>query len=219
MKNNSESTDRILGIDRKIIESFLELIRDKYKIVDEANYFLESRTGASGVNIAIVNQRDFTSHLCTLLQKPELHPEQQAAQLSAAEEHLRRAIIESYQRSLNIKLVSISEILDQYKMSVIPKIGKNSDFKDAPNYSAILNKLKTIRTLQTEGRNAKSINLWDKNWENGIKVFISSFDVAEELESTIENYLFKIPSKTPPWKTIVIGLLIINILLSTLLLI
>ena len=50
---------KILGVDRSIIEEFLILIRDKYPLVDYANYFLETHTGASGVNIALANQRDF----------------------------------------------------------------------------------------------------------------------------------------------------------------
>ena len=48
----------ILGIDKEIIEKFLILVRDKFHLVDKANYFLESNTNISGSNIAMANQRD-----------------------------------------------------------------------------------------------------------------------------------------------------------------
>jgi len=40
--------EKILGVEKRLLEEFLVLLRDKYEIVDAANYFLESRTGISG---------------------------------------------------------------------------------------------------------------------------------------------------------------------------
>ncbi|MCP4681071.1 MAG: hypothetical protein GY864_01895 [Desulfobacterales bacterium] len=72
MSDSNNTTDKILGIDREIIEKFLFMMKVKYPLVDYANYFLESRTGASGVNIAMANQRDFISHFCTILNNHSL---------------------------------------------------------------------------------------------------------------------------------------------------
>ncbi len=213
MANNQTSTDKVLEVNRNVIESFLELIRDKYHIVDQANYFLESRTGASGVNIAMVNQRDFISHFCTVLKNHTLTEQQQLDQLSAAEEHLRRAIIECYQRSVNIKIITIEDVLDQYKSRVIPNIGKMSELKGAPDLLEIRNKLIEIRDLQSGGRKAKSINKWTPEWEKGVKTFIDAFDMAENIENILNHYLSKLPTKSPPWKSIALLLSLVVIIL------
>ncbi len=65
VKNNEEF--KILGVEASIIEQFFILIRDKYPLVDKANYFLEINTGLSGINVGITNQRDALSHLCTII--------------------------------------------------------------------------------------------------------------------------------------------------------
>ena len=213
MAENS-SSDKVLGVDKKVIEAFLELIRDKYSTVDEANYFLESRTGASGVNIAIVNQRDFTSHLATVLKNPGLPNEKHYDQLSAAEEHLRRAIIECYQRSLNIKLIGIQELLPQYKRIVLRGRDKNPKFKDAPAFTQIRDTLRTIQGYQTKGRKAKSRNNWDKEWEDGVKAFMDAFELAVNLEESMEIYISTKETTNNPWKIAAIGLFALCLILA-----
>jgi hypothetical protein len=208
-----DSHEIFSNIDKNVIISFLKLIRDKYSVVDEANYFLESRTGASGVNIALVNQRDFTSHLCTLLNNKKLLPEEQYAQLNSAEEHLRRAIIESYQRSVNIKIISINELIKEYKKRVIPNINKSKELAGAPDWLHISKKLNEIRDLRNIGRKSKSRNQWDEIWENGVKAFIDAFDQADNLEIELENYLAKAPERLL-WKPIALSLIVITITLT-----
>lgn len=210
--------DKILGVDRKIIEAFLELFRDKFFLVDHANYFLESRAGSSGLNIAIVNQRDFASHFCTVLKNPDFTERQHLDQLSAAEEHLRRAIIECYQRSVSIKLVTISDLLEEYKERVVPNVGKKSALQDALGLDEINTKINEIKKLHSEGRSAKNINKWDDEWLEGVNKFIDSFLLAEELENALESHLSKSPRISNIWKLIGLISALINILLLAFLL-
>jgi len=127
----------ILGIDNDILEKFLILVRDRYHEVDQANYFLESNTNISGSNIAMANQRDFLSHLCTILRKPELTKQEQLDQISTAEEHSRRAIIESYQLSVSVKQKNIIKLIEEYKTKVVPIKNEESVLNSGLSISSI----------------------------------------------------------------------------------
>lgn len=102
--------DAFPDVNEEILEKFLALVRDRYPLADKANYFLETKEKQSGINIAITNQRDVLSHLVTLL-TPGLSVDGQTAQLYTAEEHLRRAILESYETALNRRLDKLSGVI------------------------------------------------------------------------------------------------------------
>ncbi|MCP4683117.1 MAG: hypothetical protein GY864_12345 [Desulfobacterales bacterium] len=144
---------------------------------------------------------------------------EQHDQISAAEEHLRRAILECYQRSVDLKIISIAELLEDYKKRVTPYIKTIVDFEKAPDLLEITDELKEIKELQTIGRKSKSRNKWDEEWEEGIKKFIDAFLRAEQLETTLNNYLSKSPPPTSKanklklWQLIAGILFVINVLL------
>jgi hypothetical protein len=50
MGDAEDGDERILGVDRALLIRILELLRDKYPLADQANYFLE-RQGYAGINI------------------------------------------------------------------------------------------------------------------------------------------------------------------------
>lgn len=179
----------IMGIDREIIERFLDLIKEKYPIVDKANYFLE-RQGASGINITMANQRDFLSHLCTVLSDHSLDRDQMLAQLSAAEEHLRRAVIECYQKAVTIKMTKVLQSVEEYKKHVIP-LQNNPLFGSAPNNLSIRVQIEEIEQLRERGRSAKSRNKWDAEWEAGVDSLVDAFMKAKELGQELEDFLLR----------------------------
>jgi len=93
--------DKILGVDATLIERFLVLFRDNYREVDLATLFLEQSEGISNAQ-GFLNVRDAMSHFVTALSM-ETPKEKRTEQLATCEEHLRRAILEPYETTLNAR--------------------------------------------------------------------------------------------------------------------
>jgi hypothetical protein len=227
METKSELSEYTLGVEPGVIKAFLELIRDKYPIVDKANFFIEIDAGASGANIAITNQRDFLSHFCTVLKDKKLTPEQQYAQVSAAEEHFRRAVIESYQKGVEIRLTETIKLFEKYKERVVPIQTKHSELAESPDLEAIRSDLDEIKQLRKKGRDAKSLNKWDDEWVSGVNAYLKAFLKIEKLEKVLEIYLGKasqisndiVDTATPKspntriWQLTVLASIILNLVL------
>ena len=211
---DGECSTKVLGIDIKIIADFLELIRDKYPQADMANYFLELNSQVSGINIATTNQRDVLSHLCTILSNPGLPTEKLTGQITAAEEHFRRAIIESYQLAVDIKFSTISTVLSEYKSSVLPRHDKLPALNGAPTLLSIRDTFKEIECLRLIGRQAKNKNLWDEEWEKGVKAYIEAFNKVSDLESTLEDFTITAKSSSKFKTYLGYVSLVLNIILA-----
>jgi hypothetical protein len=181
-------TDKILGIEIDIIEDFLKLIKIMFPLADMANFYLE-RNGISGINVAITNQRDALSHLCTILTNRDLNYEGRKAQLAHCEEHLRRAILEPYEIALTTKLESCQKLFEEYKENVIPIKEFCSTLQSAPDTENILSIISKLGGMRIKGRDAKRINIINKDWKNGVKELVEASDLAMELENKLENYL------------------------------
>lgn len=184
----SGTNKKIAGVDADIIEQFLLLLKDKYALVDKANYFLESQ-GVSGINIGMANQRDVLSHLCTILDRPELSHDEQIGQLASAEEHLRRAIIESYQKGCTKKLSDFMATYKQYETIVIPLKAQDVSLTSAPTIESLHVRLDEVQRLRSAGRAAKAQNKWDKEWETGVVSLIEAFNIVVEMQRDIEGYI------------------------------
>ena len=179
------------GVEPDILERFLILLRDKFPAVDEANNFLELKTGISGISIAITNQRDAISHLVTLLRNTEnFSREDQLAQLKDAEEHLRRAIIESYQKAVNIIAGRVAEVFQTYKQEVLT-LKDDATLSSADNIGSLGVQFREIEELRTKGRSAKAENIWNEEWEDGIKNFVAACQRLEDLERKMEEYVLR----------------------------
>lgn len=183
--------DLIAGVEWDIIEKFLFLIRDKYPLADKANYFLELNLGQSGINIAITNQRDVLSHLSTILTNSSLTYEQKLGQISTAEEHLRRAVIDTYQKALALKLENMEKIYADYKIKVLPLKANHNELSSAPDMVSVKAILDQVASLREKGRNAKQRNIWDLEWEKGIEYFLEAFTKVKDLERQLEEYIIK----------------------------
>jgi hypothetical protein len=181
--------DPICGVDRKLVETFLELIRDNYKKADAASLFLEQRTGKANV-YGITNLRDVLSHLATLLNSgtPE---EKRQEQLTNAEEHLRRAVVEPYETALNTLTVQFDDLYEKYKRDVLPVQDRFPGLQAAPNTGSIEAQLEEVRGLTSNGRLAKAKNLWDPEWEVGVASFIEGYKKLADLHRLLEEYCFK----------------------------
>jgi len=182
-------SDLICGVDRRLVESFLLLIRDNYKKADQANLFLEQRTGEANV-YGITNLRDVLSHLATLL-STKTPDEKRPEQLTNAEEHLRRAIVEPYETAFNKLTVQFDDLYEKYKRDVLPVQDRFPGLQAAPNAGSIEAQLEDTRGLTSNGRLAKAKNLWDPEWETGVTSFIDGYKKLSDLHRMLEEYCFK----------------------------
>jgi len=184
------SPDLICGVERDIVEDFFTLIKIAYPLADKANYFLELETGISGINIGITNERDFLSHLHTVLNDTSLTYEQRRDQLSTAEEHLRRAIIEPYFKATShIIDEHISKLYAEYKEKVLSIKDSESTLTSAPSREQVDRQLAEINSARTIAREAKRRNKIDEGWTDGVELLIKSFENVRTLRSTLEDYL------------------------------
>lgn len=182
--------ETILGVDKNVLVAFLELLKHKYRLADEANLFLEQNTKISGISVAITNQRDVIGHLITLLTEAGLSRDEQMAQVATSEEHLRRAILESYQITVDTTWERVEKLIETYKQIVLP-LQDNPILKSGPDLNNINSRLLNINKHRHRGRIAKGQNLWDEKWEEGPKAFIDAFKKLRELEIILEQYIIR----------------------------
>jgi len=103
----------LCGVDTKLIERFLVLIRDNYPKADRASFFLEEVAGKT-YTFAMANLRDVLSHLATTLSE-ETDPKDWEAQIASAEEHFRRAIQEPYAVALGTLREKFNTVYSEYQ--------------------------------------------------------------------------------------------------------
>lgn len=187
-----EIKDTILGVEKELVEKYLILVKENYRKADKATYFLERKTGISNIN-TITNVRDLLSHLLTLLDT-SLSYEQRVAQLSTAEEHLRRSIFEPYERTVSHISLELEDLVTYYKQFILPIKENNEVFKNALNLISIESVLKEVEELRNSARRCKGRNLWDEKWEDGIKDLLDAFQLLENLKSSLEEYRNKYKS-------------------------
>jgi len=107
------SPQKFCGVDAKLLEEFLILIRGKYKGADMATFFLEKHTGISNI-YGITNLRDVLSHLATFLD-PSTPEDKRRDQRGNAEEHLRRTTIEPYETALAEFTIKFDAVYLEYQ--------------------------------------------------------------------------------------------------------
>jgi hypothetical protein len=185
----SGEPNRVCGVDKVLIEQYLLLIKNNYRRAEKATYFLEQRTGLVNF-VGVANMRDALSHLVTLLDE-NTPDDQRQAQLISAEEHLRRAILEPYNISVNRLTVRFKELYENYRHRVLPVQDKHPILFGSPNDVAIRSSMREISDLVSKGRAAKAKNLWDPGWEDGVASLVEAFDRLSELYSQLEGYWFK----------------------------
>jgi hypothetical protein len=179
--------NKILGVDSKLVERFLLLIRDNYQAAERAIFVLEERAGILST-AALTNLRDVLSHLSSMLEEgaPD---EKRVSQLANAEEHMRRAIFDPYAIALGDLRKKYRETLSDYRASVLPQKGKNRSFRDAPDERTIRDRLQQIVQLAHDGRTAKGKNLWDESWEDGVTSYVRAFDNLSTLNDELSGYI------------------------------
>ena len=185
--NNDVNEEKVLGIDKRLLVSFLELIKDKYPLADKAHFFLQTRAELPNIH-GVANLRDVLSHLTSLLDESE-PPETKRAHLDNAAEHFRRAILEPYESAINRLANEFDNLYKRYRRFVLPVRGDYELLRDAPDEKTIEERVVEIKDLALRGREAKRLNVWNDKWEEGVTCFLNSYDDLRFLYSEIEHHL------------------------------
>jgi len=185
-----ENSALICGIEKEIIERIIYIIKEKYPLAEEATYYLETNTGLLN-NTGVRNIKDMLSHFHTII-KHDLTFEERKEQLAGAEEHLRRAIIEPYERAVYFELKNIIPFYNEYKEKIIPvlkKLNLPEEFKK----ENIDRRISAIKKLIRVGRAAKGENRWNEKWQEGVECFIQAYEDTTNLKKKLQDaiYLYK----------------------------
>jgi hypothetical protein len=172
----------ICGVDAELVERFLMLIRDHYGSAAKAMFVLERTSGAVSY-AGLKNMNDVLSHLATFLDS-STPPDKLSGQLSSAEEHLRRAIIEPYEIALADAIVAFDKLHKRYKRDVLAR--KQLLAGTVPDAERVNSTLAEISKLAAAGREAKANNLWDAKWEEGVLQFATALEKLKGLTSELE---------------------------------
>jgi hypothetical protein len=130
------------------------------------------------------------SHLCTLLD-PGTPAHRKRDQLSNAEEHLRRSILEPYEVGFSKLTSDFIEVYEKYKQFVEPLIDTHIPLNSAPTLAMVDSRLREINDLAKKGRSAKGRNLWTPEWEAGVASFIEAYDKLSTMKSELEGYFYR----------------------------
>ena len=179
----------IRGVDRTIVEQFLELFRDRYPAVEDGNYWLSRTAGAEAVGVGIANTRDALSHFVTILSNTQLTSEEQLQQLNHAEEHLRRAALEPYAIAARHTEAQLRDDLPKYVARVLPLIGR-PELSSARSYGDLMDRIREFQDLRRSARASKARNRWDDAWMKGVEqltaAYLGTSKLHEEMKDQIE---------------------------------
>jgi uncharacterized protein YukE len=189
MPSSHASHDTVCGVDRRIVERFLGLIRDNYPKADRAMFFLEERAGVTHT-VAITNLRDVLSHLSTLLQK-DTDPQRLEDQVVHAEEHFRRAIQEPYAIALGSRREAYKPVYERYIkiFGYIRRAQKRGLFGGAPTQEAVEQRIQRISALASEGRSGKLHNQTDDIWDQAVANYGKAYDDLSSLMDQLSTHI------------------------------
>jgi hypothetical protein len=178
--------EKLLGVDKYLLVKFLNLIQDKYPKADKAHFFLQTRAELPNIH-GVANLRDVLSHLTSFLDENE-PPETKTAHIDNAAEHFRRAILEPYESALNRLTINFNQLYEKYREFVLPVMREHEILRNAPDKETVEDRLGQIKELSLKGRDAKRLNVWNDDWEEGVTCFITAYDNLSYLFSEIEQY-------------------------------
>jgi hypothetical protein len=201
------------GVDIKQLQRLFALLRDKLPSVMTANRFFEERTGyhnEAGAN----NLVDALSHIATMVDNAEsLGAEGQAEQIAHLEDHLRRSMMEGFERVLKYRLGEIEELWEVYGWFVRPRV-RDKEIPGVVPLPELEAKRDLIRECMEKGRSSKVKTSWD-DWQNGTEALTTACDTAEGLMDDLRvslatiDQLYGFPTERR-WPTLAITSLVIG---------
>lgn len=175
--------DKICGVNKEIAEQILLMIRDKFEDFDKGTYYLAS-LGYDN-DIGYRNIRDMLSHIKTALSK-EANRKEKEIQVSLAEEHLRRALVEPYEVGAQEEFKKTRDLYNKFTKLICSIKENEKQFLKAPAEDKLKEQLKSIYRHMETGRKKKSVNLWNSDWEEAVEEFTKAAEKAQEINNHLE---------------------------------
>ena len=173
------------GVEPDVIGSIIYLLRNRYEAARLAILYLESEAeefAASG----IANLRDALSHIASAVSENSTH-EQRQKDVHSAAEHLRRAVVESYQQVVEAKLMNIADRYATYRAKSL-KRERFYRMSHLTDHSQFQKDLEASKKLYAEARDYKDTNVWDEAWMEGVVTFTEAVELLVGLDHTLSAW-------------------------------
>jgi hypothetical protein len=180
-----DEKSELIYLDNGLIVRILKMIRDKYYSFDLGTYFLADLGYENAIGFH--NIRDMLSHIRTAITENNgLTLRQREDQLTLAEEHLRRALVEPYEIGAAEEFKKARELYE--KLQDLVKFLRKGDkhFINGPADENITSQFRSIKKHLEVGRKKKAANLWNAEWEEAVFEFITVTKETQELIDVLQ---------------------------------
>ncbi len=180
-----QSRDTVAGIHVEHLERLLGLLTEHLPKVLESNRFFEEETGyhnEAGAN----NLVDALSHIGTLAENAaNLSRDEQRDEITNFSDHLRRSMMEGFERTLKHRIGEIAGSWRDYERDVRP-LQERGDVRGVPTPDELGTLRRRMRSQVEQGRACKRATSWDE-WKKGTAHFAEACELASELGSKLEQ--------------------------------
>jgi hypothetical protein len=177
---------RINGVYIKNLDRLVWLLREKYPKVLEADRRFEEETlyrNKLGTN----NLVDALSHIGTLFESaPGGSLEEQRAQITLFEDHLRRTMMEAWEQMLDFQLGEIDELWETVYLELARPLQVEGLLPGAPSHNEIDRLRLHYKRQLDRGRAYKRGPGWDE-WESGTDLLIDACLTASQLREKLDE--------------------------------
>ncbi|HET7484448.1 MAG TPA: hypothetical protein VFJ64_03650, partial [Solirubrobacterales bacterium] len=177
---------RVNGVYVRNLDRLVWILREKYPKVLEADRRFEEETAFRN-KLGTNNLVDALSHIGTLFEAaPDSTYDDQRAQITLFEDHLRRTMMEAWEQMLSFQTGEIDKLwYDQYLTQARP-LQNSDDLPGSPSAHQLDAKRKRYVRLLEQGRSHKRGPGWTE-WEKGTDKLIEACQEASELREMLQE--------------------------------
>lgn len=180
----SQHGETVAGIYVEHLERLFGLLNEHLPKVLESNRFFEEETGfhnEAGAN----NLVDALSHIGTLAENaPNLTRDEQRDEITNFSDHLRRSMMEGFERTLKHRAGEVAESWREYERDVLP-LQQRGDLRGVPTYDELMAIRRRFRNKVEQGRACKRASTWEE-WKKGTACFAEACELVNDLGTKLE---------------------------------
>jgi hypothetical protein len=177
---------RVDGIYVDNLSRLVWILREKYPKVLEADRRFEEETNFRN-KVGTNNLVDALSHIGTLFEAAHAaNYEQQRAQVTLFEDHLRRTMMEAWEQMLTFQAGEIDKLWYEDYLEVARPLQNSGVLHGSPSAEQLDTRRKRYVRLLDEGRNLKRGLDWPQ-WEEGTDKLIQACSEASELREMLHE--------------------------------
>jgi hypothetical protein len=175
----------VADVDVRVVERLFKTLSDNLMTVFEANRFFEEKTGLhneAGAN----NLAEALSHIGTLAQEAsKLTYDEQSAQVALLEDHLRRSMMEAFEKLVKARLGKLNRLWHEYmrRASALSRRGK---LRGTPSDDDLRALRRSVAVELEAGRSSKTGTDW-RAWKKGAEHLAKAAEASEELMEGLEQ--------------------------------